>query len=137
MNCKVRPYTKKSNLAATRYPHLLLGAGCLAAHRVNCLMLLGSPPDMVHNPRLRKTHSSTQTTRVRLPWSDPQNGIHPCCSGFQVQGSANSPTSMALFYSSFICLYSITDFIRFCNSILKIYKIIATYILFGRSHAAH
>ena len=38
----------------------LLKAGDLAAHRVHCLMLLGSPPDMVHSSRLRKTHFSTQ-----------------------------------------------------------------------------
>ena len=98
--CKVRPYTFHSNLVATRSPYLLLRAGCLAAHRGDCLMLLGSPPDMVHNSRLRKTHSSTQQVRLSRFELTLKKGIHPCCSGFQVQGSANSPASMALFYSS-------------------------------------
>ena len=43
-----------------RVSSVLLRTGCLAAHRRHCLMLLGSPPDMVHSCRSRKTHSSTQ-----------------------------------------------------------------------------
>ena len=62
-------------------------------------MLLGSPPDMVHNSRLRKTRSSTQQARLSRFELILKKGIHPCCSGFQVQGSANSPACMALFYS--------------------------------------
>ena len=54
------PYTAKSNLASTRSSYHLLRAGALAAHQVNRLMLLGSPSDMVHSSRLRKTHLSTQ-----------------------------------------------------------------------------
>ena len=115
----------QSNLVATRSPYPLLRAGCLAAHRGDCLMLLGSPPDMVHNSRLRKTRSSTQQARLSRFELILKKGIPPCCSGFQVQGSANSPASMALFYSSNFqhvsCLYIIADFILFCNSIFKKY----------------
>ena len=123
MSCKVRPYTFHSNLVATRSPYLLLGAGCLTAHRVDCLMLLGSPPDMVHNSRLRKTHSSTQQARLSRLDLILKKGIPPCCSGSQVQGTANSPASMALFYSSCCValrhLYSIADFSHFCKRIFK------------------
>ena len=66
------PYTAKSNLASTRSSYLLLRAGALAAHRVNRLMLLGSPSDMVHSSRLRKTHPSTQGIRLNSKRSDPQ-----------------------------------------------------------------
>ena len=41
-------------------PYVLFGAGCLVAHQLNCLMLLGSPPDMVHSHQLHKTHPSSQ-----------------------------------------------------------------------------
>ena len=42
-------------------------------------MLLGSPPDMVHGVRLRKTHLSTQknTHQGRIA-SVLKKGIHPC-----------------------------------------------------------
>ena len=59
------------------------------------LMLLGSPPDMVQESRLRKTRVSTRKnkkqdrTKISL-----RTGIHPCCSGLQVQGSAMSPVSV-------------------------------------------
>ena len=91
-------------------------------------MLLGSPPDMVHNSRLRKTHSSTQQARLSRFELILKKGIHPCCSGFQVQGSANSPASMALFYSSLLYLYQdpyiITDFLDFCKCFFDIYLIL-------------
>ena len=90
-------------------------------------MLLGSPPDMVHNSRLRKTRSSTQQARLSRFELILKKGIHPCCSGFQVQGSANSPASMALFYSSLLYLYQdpyiITDFLDFCKCFFDIYLI--------------
>ena len=131
MSCKVRPYTFHSNLVATRSPYPLLRAGCLAAHRVDCLMLLGSPPDMVHNSQLRKTHSSTQQARLSRFELILKKGIPPCCSGFQVQGSANSPASMALFYSSLLYLYQdpyiITDFLDFCKCFFDFYLILKIY----------
>ena len=45
------------------------GNGSLAAHGKVRLMLLGSPPDMVHGFPLRKTASV---------FSYPGVGIHPC-----------------------------------------------------------
>ena len=49
--------------------------------------------------------------------------MNPCCSGFQVQGTANSPAGMALFYSLHFrketYLYSITDFFSFFKRVLK------------------
>ena len=59
-------------------------------------MLLGSPPDMVHGAPLRGTGPSTPLTAVRRHIGYPGAGIHPCCSGLQVQGTASSPTSAAL-----------------------------------------
>ncbi len=59
-------------------------------------MLLGSPPDMVHGMTLRGTDSSTPLARGRRYRIAPGAGIHPCCSGLQVQGTAISPTSAAL-----------------------------------------
>ncbi len=61
-------------------------------------MLLGLPPDMVHSPQLRKTHSSTQTAYgADYTEGALKNGNHPCYSGFQVQGTATAPASMVLF----------------------------------------
>ncbi len=39
----------------------LLRAGTLTSHTGCCLMLLGSPPDIVHRPMLRKTRPSTES----------------------------------------------------------------------------
>ncbi len=71
------PYTAKSNLASTRSSYLLLRAGALAAHRGNRLMLLGSPSDMVHSSRLRKTHPSTQGIGLNSKRFDPQKRDPP------------------------------------------------------------
>ena len=73
-----------SNAYHTRYPGSQLRNGALAAHAAIRLMLLGSPPDMVHGTALRKTESSTPLTRVRRYSTHPPSGIHPCCSGLQV-----------------------------------------------------
>jgi len=45
-----------------RLPDSRLIAGCLTAHARYRLMLLGSPPDMVHGFTLRETDSSTLLT---------------------------------------------------------------------------
>ena len=100
--CRVRetrPYTAKSNFSSTRFSYPLLKAGILAAHRVYRLMLLGPPSDMVHSSQLRKTRLSTQRVRLIHKGLALKCGIHPCCSGFQVQGSAKSPAGMASFCS--------------------------------------
>ncbi len=59
-------------------------------------MLLGPPPDTVHGAPVRGTISSSRLTWVRRHSTGPGAGIHPCYSGSQVQGTANSPTSAAL-----------------------------------------
>ncbi len=59
-------------------------------------MLLGSPPDTVHGAALRGTDLSSLLIWGRQHILPPGTGIHPCCSGLQVQGTANSPTSAAL-----------------------------------------
>ena len=59
-------------------------------------MLLGSPPDMVHGFPLRGTDLSSLLAWGRRHSAVPGAGVHPCCSGLQVQGTANSPTSAAL-----------------------------------------
>jgi len=108
----MRPYTKGSNYVPARIPFSSLGAGAPAAHRVNRLMLLGPPPDMVHSARLRRTHPSTCRKRLYHRNFALKNGINPCYSGFQVQGPATSPVSMA-------STHIITDFLLFCNTFFK------------------
>ena len=61
-------------------------------------MLLGSPPDTVHGATLRGTGLSSLLIQVRRHITRPGAGIHPCCSGLQVQGTAISPTSAALLF---------------------------------------
>ena len=111
----------------------LLGTGDLAAHRRHRLMLLGSPPDMVHGFRLRETHPSTQVIR-RADHTDSAliKGIHPCCSGLQVQGTANSPAGMALFYSLSICFWgqispTLIYYIRFFPKLQEVFEIFRTF----------
>ena len=74
-----------------RYAGSRLGSGTLAAHGKHRLMLLGSPPDMVHGFPLRKTGSSTLLTGVRRHMTDPMLGIHSCYSGLQVTGHRYLP----------------------------------------------
>ena len=59
-------------------------------------MLLGSPPDTVHGTPLRRTDPSSLLTQGGRHRESPGAGIHPCCSGLQAEGTANSPTSAAL-----------------------------------------
>jgi len=73
-------------LRYARYHGSLLRPGCLTAHEETRLMLLGSPPDMVHGAPLRETEPSTPLTAVRRHIEYPGTGIHPCCSGLQVTG---------------------------------------------------
>jgi len=69
-----------------RYAGSRLGSGTLAAHEKHRLMLLGSPPDMVHGFPLRETRSSTLLTGVRQHRTYPKVGIRPRCSGLRVTG---------------------------------------------------
>ena len=73
-------------MSYTRYAGSRLRTGTLAAHEKHRLMLLGSPPDMVHGFPLRETDSSTLLTGVRRHMTYPKRGIHSCCSGLQVTG---------------------------------------------------
>ena len=56
------PHLNQLNI---RFPCSQLRNGSLAAHAQIRLMLLGSPPDMVHGSALRKTISSTPLTQLR------------------------------------------------------------------------
>ena len=118
-DCKTRPYTSKSKVTPARTSFPLLKTGSLAAHRGDCLMLLGSPPDMIRSFRLRKTHFSTQRQRFIRKGLFLRRGVHPCYSGFQVQGSATPPVGMASFYSLIPYIVIIPDFFPFCKSFLK------------------
>ena len=92
-----------------RYYDSRLEPGSLAAHRKHRLMLLGSPPDMVHGFLLRETGSSSLLIEVRRHSANPQWGIHPCCSGLQVQGTASSPISAALSKTTLLLYYKLFD----------------------------
>ena len=91
-----RPHTGLWRLRYARYPGSRLRSGNPAAQVAVRLVLLGSPPDTVHGAALRRTDPSTPLTEVGRHNISPGAGIHPCCSGLQVQGTANSPTSAAL-----------------------------------------
>ena len=58
--------------------HKQLEIGKLTAHGKIHLMLLGSPPDMVHGISLRQTNLSTLYMRVNITQTSPGVGIHPC-----------------------------------------------------------
>ena len=78
------------------FPRFGLKIGSSAAHDGFCLMLLGSPPDMVHSPPLRSTGLSSPCWQLPRHAHVPLRPHHPRCSGLRVQGTAISPTSAAL-----------------------------------------
>ena len=82
-------------IRSIRYRRSWLRPSDLAAHGLSCLMLLGSPPDMVHRRPLRKTKPSTLLAAVRRHIEYPGAGVRPRYSGLRVQGTAGSPTSTA------------------------------------------
>ena len=83
-SCKIRPYTSRSNVVPGRSSYPLLKAGALTAHEVYRLMLLGSPPDMVHSSQLRETHSSTQQNTVQTVKARPSDeGSTPAVADFR------------------------------------------------------
>ncbi len=65
-------------------------------------MLLRSRPDMVRRFLLRKTQISTSSKPGSNDKQVPATEHHPCYSGFQVQGAANSPAAWTLIISIFI-----------------------------------
>ena len=118
--CERRPYTPTSGFTSPRSFSSLLRTGNPAAHTVHRLMLLDPSPDMVHGSALRKTRSSTQEKELIRRRSALRRGIHPCCSGLQVQGSAISPAGMAYFHSRSTADHGIIPhFTGFCKGVLK------------------
>ena len=97
-NMTIQPSSNKTSL---RYPLFNLKTGNPAAHPQICLMLLGSPPDMIHRCELRRTHFSTALQGCGDTNFALILAYHPCWSGLQVQGTANSPDSMAIFHIPF------------------------------------
>ena len=79
-----------------RSSHFKLKIGSSAAHDGFCLMLLGSPPDMVHSPPLRSTGLSSLCGRPPCRKPVPPCPHHPRCSGLRVQSTANAPMCAAL-----------------------------------------
>ena len=98
-----RPHTNLWKHRYDRYPDSRLRSGNPAAQIAVRLVLLGSPPDTVHGATLRGTDPSSLLFRVRQHSAVPGAGIHPCYSGLQVQGTANSPTSAALPRAGRLC----------------------------------
>src|SRR5690554_6868288 len=84
-----------STIHNKRYSSSLLKPGTLASHKRIYLLLLPSGPDRVHRFLLRKTKFSTPLTKGRPHNVSLREGIPPCCSGLQVQGTATSPCSTA------------------------------------------
>ena len=56
-------------------------------------MLLRLRPDTVRRVLLRKTQTSTPLTKGSPTVDIPQENYHPCYSGLQVQGTANTPAA--------------------------------------------
>ena len=70
-----------------------------------------------HCARPVRQHKKKNSIRRRFAL---RRGIHPCCSGLQVQGSAISPAGMAYFHSrSTADRNSIPHFWEFCKGVLK------------------
>ena len=93
-----RPHTGLWSPRYVRYPGSRLRSGAPTAHETVRLVLLGSPPDTVHGAALRGTDPSSLLIWGRRHILAPGAGVHPCCSGLQVQGTAISPVSAALFH---------------------------------------
>ena len=88
-----------------RYRNSWLRPGDITAHGKVRLMMLGSPPDMVHGSPLRETEPSTLLITVRQHIGYPGAGVRPRYSGLRVQGTAGSPTSTAPLLLYAICLF--------------------------------
>ena len=76
-----------------RYQRCQLSPGTPVAHESSHLVLLGSPPDTVREFPLHKTKTSTSHTLGSFADNSSEAEHHPCYSGLQVQGTANSPAS--------------------------------------------
>ena len=122
-----RPHTNLWKHRYDRYPDSRLRSGNPAAQIAVRLVLLGSPPDTVHGATLRGTDPSSLLFRVRQHSAVPGAGIHPCYSGLQVQGTANSPTSAALPRTGRISAYS-------CGRLTLISYIIFEHLSISLSH---
>ncbi len=73
-----------------------------AAHIAFYLLLLPSGPDRVHSATLHRIHFSAPLSNSVHRKRMPGEGIQPCWSGLQVQGTANSPPS-AVFILYSVC----------------------------------
>ena len=101
---------------------ILLRTGNLVAHQLNCLMLLGSPPDMVHSRQSHKTHSSsqpatTQTTQVLPSFREST----PAIAGCRYRAPLPPRLVWPYFTSYFTCNhpYIITQSLQDCKSICR------------------
>ena len=98
-----------------------------------CLVLLYSYPDTVHSLKLHRTLKSTTCTYGGLDQTEPRTASQPCCSGLQVQGTANSPLSaVSILYGTFKKFATKIKGIFVKNAlhsvkILLIYKYISKY----------
>ena len=100
-----------------RVPQSLLRTGCLAAHQPHCLMLLGSPPDMVHSRRSRKTHSSTQRKENRIASQQPSfRDTTPAIADFRYRVPL-PPRLVWPYFAACLIIFSIPHLPPFCNSI--------------------
>lgn len=93
---------RTSNSHHKRYSYSLLGPGTLTAHRRFPLVLLRLRPDTVRRFLLRETQTSTSLTEGSPTAATPPEDHHPCYSGLQVQGAANSPAARFLYYKCYI-----------------------------------
>ncbi len=80
----------------------------LMAHAQIRLVLLHPCPDTVHGNALHKTLLSTPLTACGPSIGAPERDIRLCCSGLQIQGTADSPPStVRSLYTNFLFLASV------------------------------
>ncbi len=92
----------------------LLSSGLLTAHHPYHLMLLGSPPDMVHEEQLRKARTSTQNRHNSYMVIGPQNRNPSLLQRISGSGRRYCPDwcDLALYrkcllFTFIVCYYSI------------------------------
>ena len=66
-----------SNTASARKPKVPLKTGTLAAHPYVCLMLLGSPPDIIHRYELRKDPPLNKALSMQRHKQGPRKAFTP------------------------------------------------------------
>ena len=81
------------------------GKASLRHTEKDCLMLLGSPPDMVHSILLRRTHPSTQITAVQTTQTQPfTTELAPAIADCRYKAPLTPRPAWSYFVSHFVII---------------------------------